>query len=135
MASRSPSDTAVILAFMDEFKLDGPSINNVVGKHHCLVLRLAKMTVKDAQEQQKAYLFPLLVARADGKPLDPWVPSQSIAPVFLGARNQNLSLGDAHMILVDFSESFRPATETKTESYTPFHLRAPEMLIDAEAPI
>ncbi|KAG9206227.1 hypothetical protein G6514_004950 [Epicoccum nigrum] len=75
------------------------------------------------------------VKRFDGLPLDPWVPTHGIIPVWLGAASDKISLAESRIFLNDFSESYQPAVDPQTSSHTPFALRSPELFMEPEAPI
>jgi serine/threonine protein kinase len=70
------------------------------------------------------------IKRMDGQPLDKWVPTHGVVPIWLGEASDTISLSDSHVLLSDFGESFQPAVDSRQFSHTPFVLRSPEMLLD-----
>ncbi|KAH7091304.1 kinase-like domain-containing protein [Paraphoma chrysanthemicola] len=70
------------------------------------------------------------IIRLNGEPLDPWVPSHGVVPIWFGDDSDTISLADARIYLTDFSESFRPVVDIRQSSHTPFVLRPPEILLE-----
>ncbi|TWU73014.1 hypothetical protein ED733_000097 [Metarhizium rileyi] len=71
----------------------------------------------------------------DDKPIPPGVPPVAILPIwFPMARINKLSLSDAHIVLADFGESYRPSEESKLECCTPVHARPPEAWFEPTKP-
>ncbi|KAF2446083.1 kinase-like protein [Karstenula rhodostoma CBS 690.94] len=69
------------------------------------------------------------ITRLDGKPLDQWVPTSGVLPIWFGDASDTISLRDSHIFLTDFSESFQPAVDIQQSSHTPFMLRPPEIIL------
>ena len=69
---------------------------------------------------------PEQVSRVDGDPLPAGVPSHVYSPVWLGCASEDIIPSEAKILLTDFGVSFRPAEESRFESYTPLELRPPE---------
>lgn len=70
------------------------------------------------------------ITRWDGKPLDQWVPTHGVVPVWFGDASDTISLADSRIFLSDFGESFQPAIDVRQSSHTPFILRSPEILLE-----
>ncbi|KAF1842087.1 kinase-like protein [Cucurbitaria berberidis CBS 394.84] len=75
------------------------------------------------------------ITRLDGKPLDPWVPTFGVVPIWFGDASDTMSLADSRIFLIDFSESFQPAVDIRQSSHTPFVLRSPEILLEPTAQV
>ncbi|RYC57579.1 hypothetical protein CHU98_g8630 [Xylaria longipes] len=71
---------------------------------------------------------PEPVVRLDGKSISSGVPSYAIPPAWLGAASDQISLGEAKLLLNDFGTAFRPSDKSRFESYTPRVIRPPEAL-------
>lgn len=56
------------------------------------------------EEYREPELEP--VVHLDGKPLPPGVPSNGIAPIWLGEASENITLAEARILLSDFGEPF-----------------------------
>lgn len=79
-------------------------------------------------EQEPVHTF-------DDKPLPPGVPSVATLPVWFPMERINkLPLSDAHIVLADFGESYRPSQESRFESCTPVHARPPENRFEPTKP-
>lgn len=70
------------------------------------------------------------ITRMDGQPLDHWVPTHGIVPIWFEGASDTISLADSRILLIDFSESFQPAVDVRKSSLTPFILRPPEILLN-----
>ena len=75
------------------------------------------------------------MTRCDGKPLNSWVPSHGVYPVFLGKEAQDIILSEAHILLNDFGESFQPAVDTRFQLRTPWTIRPPETFFEKDTPL
>ncbi|KAH6641080.1 kinase-like domain-containing protein [Chaetomium tenue] len=75
---------------------------------------------------------PEPVVREDGKPLGRGVPSQVVPAVWLGDCPERIALSEARLLLTDFGVAFRPATESRFQSYTPLEIRPPEARFEPE---
>jgi serine/threonine-protein kinase SRPK3 len=74
------------------------------------------------------------ITRSDGQPLDAWVLSHGILPIWFGERSYTIPLPNSRIFLIDFGESFRPSI-FPSESRTPLHLGAPELLLSPSSPV
>ncbi|KAL6709389.1 hypothetical protein ACN47E_001796 [Coniothyrium glycines] len=79
------------------------------------------------------YLEP--IKRTDGLPLDPWVPSHGVVPVWFQCQSDTLPLAEASIFLNDFGESWCPTVNKPSTTRTPYILRSPELLLDMNAPV
>jgi serine/threonine protein kinase len=70
------------------------------------------------------------ISRLDGRPLDPWVPTHGVVPIWFGDGSDALSLVDSRIFLSDFGESFQPAVDVRQHSRTPLILRSPELFME-----
>ncbi|GJC96712.1 SRPK2 bound unphosphorylated [Colletotrichum higginsianum] len=66
---------------------------------------------------------------------DPGVPSYAVPPVWLGVPSNEVTLGDAKLILGDFGVAFRPADKSRFGSCTPLVLRPPEAFFEPATPL
>lgn len=66
---------------------------------------------------------------------DPGVPSYAVSSIWLGVPSDDISLGEAKLVLSDFGVSFRPGDQTRFESYTPLVLRPPEAFFEPATPL
>lgn len=55
--------------------------------------------------------------------------------VWLGAPSNEITLGEANLILSDFGVAFRPGDKSRFESYTPLILRPPEAFFEPATPL
>ncbi|KAF2124670.1 kinase-like protein [Dothidotthia symphoricarpi CBS 119687] len=70
------------------------------------------------------------ITRLDGQPLDQWVPTHGVVPIWFGDACETVSLADSHIFLSDFGESSQPAVDVPQSSHTPLILRSPEILLE-----
>ncbi|KAF7712438.1 Protein kinase domain-containing protein [Penicillium ucsense] len=75
------------------------------------------------------------VIRLDGNPLPPGVPTHGVQYIWLGKRSEDIMLSEARLLLSDFGESFRPATEPKYYSNAPLIVSPPEARFEPEKPL
>lgn len=61
---KAHSGIAMIPEMLDEFEVEGPEIQGVRGKHHCLVTTPARMNMSEAREVSDNRLFEPSVAHA-----------------------------------------------------------------------
>jgi serine/threonine-protein kinase SRPK3 len=54
----------IIPEILDEFEMEGPEIQGVKAKHHCLVTTPASMSIAEAREASDVHLFQPAVAQA-----------------------------------------------------------------------
>ncbi|KAK0751238.1 kinase-like domain-containing protein [Schizothecium vesticola] len=75
------------------------------------------------------------VVRSDGKPTSsaPGVPPYVVKPLWLGIPSDELTPGDAKLLLADFGVAFRPSDKSRFQSYTPLVLRPPEAFFEPTA--
>ncbi|KAH7354371.1 kinase-like domain-containing protein [Plectosphaerella cucumerina] len=66
---------------------------------------------------------------------DPGVPSYVVPAVWLGAPSNEITLGEAKLLLSDFGTAFRPSDQSRFESYTPLILRPPEAFFEPTTPL
>jgi serine/threonine protein kinase len=74
------------------------------------------------------------ITRLDGQPLDPWVPTHGVVPIWFGEESNTISLANSRIFLTDFGKSFQPAVDARL-SHTPLLLRSPELLLDPSLPV
>jgi len=80
---------------------------------------------------------PEPVVRSDGKPTSsaPGVPPYVAKPLWRGIPSDELALGEAKLLLVDFGVAFRPSDKSRFQSYTHLVLRPPEGFFEPTAPL
>lgn len=80
---------------------------------------------------------PEPIIRLDSKPtsIAYGVPSHAVPPVWLGIASDEISLGEARLLLSDFGVAFRPSDMSRFESYTPLVIRPPEALFEPAEPL
>ncbi|KJK74955.1 hypothetical protein H634G_09789 [Metarhizium anisopliae BRIP 53293] len=66
---------------------------------------------------------------------DPGVPSYAVPSVWMGVPSNDITLGEAKLILSDFGVAFRPGDKSRFESYTPVVLRPPEAFFEPATPL
>ncbi|KAH7019705.1 kinase-like domain-containing protein [Ilyonectria destructans] len=66
---------------------------------------------------------------------EPGVPSYAVPSVWLGVPSNEITLGEAKLILSDFGVAFRPGDKSRLESYTPLVLRPPEAFFEPATPL
>jgi serine/threonine protein kinase len=112
-------------------------LTSTLDLHEGNILLQLPSSINDLQPDQlyQKYGKPQLeqVKRSDGKPLDPWVPTHGVIPIWFGF-DRTLSLADSRILLNDFGESSRPAVEARL-THTPLIYRSPEMLVDPKSPV
>ncbi|KAL2816426.1 kinase-like domain-containing protein [Aspergillus cavernicola] len=67
-----------------------------------------------------------LVVREDGAPLDPGVPPEVVIPIWIGIDGEEVTLGDAPIMIADFGEAFDPRETKHYTAHTPLLLAPPE---------
>ncbi|GKT49985.1 SRSF protein kinase 2 [Colletotrichum spaethianum] len=135
---------SLVPVILDRFNLSGPN-----GTHPCLVTLPARCSLRDAKEASDLrignFLLQLpysldnlsiqqlyarygepekeLVIRLDTQApsTDPGVPSYAVLSVWLGVPSNEITLGEAKLILSDFGVAFRPANKSRFESYVPLN--------------
>ncbi|KAK0614608.1 kinase-like domain-containing protein [Immersiella caudata] len=120
---------------LDRFFIDGPN-----GTHPCLAIVPARCSLRDAKEASDWRLFQLNVARSLAAQLVMavfHVHSQGFAhgDLHLGITGDELTLGEAKFLLIDFGVAFRPSDESRFQSYTPLVLRPPEAFFEPTTPL
>lgn len=75
------------------------------------------------------------VKRIDGKPLDQWVPTHGVVPIWFGGASDAISLAESRVLLNDFSESLQAALDIRHSSRTPLILRSPDLLVDSTSQV
>lgn len=63
------------------------------------------------------------------------MPTHGVIPIRLGDDSENITLPESEILLIDFSESFQPATTERFASHTPFILRSPELFFEPTWPV
>ncbi|KAJ5844486.1 hypothetical protein EN45_087250 [Penicillium chrysogenum] len=63
------------------------------------------------------------ITRRDGKPLPPSVPTKAVIPMYLTMDADDFNLHDAHVLLSEFGESYRPSSETRRVETATHHLQ------------
>ena len=66
------------------------------------------------------------ITRLDGAPLCEGVPPQAVIPIWLGKESEEVKIGEAKILLVDFGESYLPSAEVRRYSNSPLSYRPPE---------
>ncbi|KAK7428377.1 hypothetical protein QQZ08_005134 [Neonectria magnoliae] len=78
---------------------------------------------------------PVVRFGAQAASTDPGVPSYAVSSVLLGVPSDEITLGEAKLILSDFRVAFRPGDKSRFESYTPLVLRPPEAFFEPATPL
>jgi serine/threonine-protein kinase SRPK3 len=78
---------------------------------------------------------PVIRLDTNAASMDPGVPSYVVPPVWLGVPSNEVTLGEAKLLLSDFGVAFRPSDGSRFESYTPLILRPPEAFFEPETPL
>lgn len=66
------------------------------------------------------------VERLDSGPLPNGVPTHAVVPIWLGKGSEDISLSEARIVVIDYGESFIPATTMRDYSNAPDLLVPPE---------
>ncbi|KAG8418071.1 hypothetical protein J3458_005509 [Metarhizium acridum] len=78
---------------------------------------------------------PVVCLDAEAASTNPGVPSYAVPSVWLGVPSNNITLGEAKLILSDFGVAFQPGGKSRFESYTPVVLRPPEAFFEPATPL
>lgn len=66
---------------------------------------------------------------------DSGVPSYAVSSAWLGVPSNEITPGEAKLMLSDFGVAFRPGDMSRFESYTPLTLRPPEAFFEPATPL
>ncbi|GAO15373.1 hypothetical protein UVI_02010370 [Ustilaginoidea virens] len=78
---------------------------------------------------------PLLCEDTKAPSTDPGVPPYTVIPVWLGIPSEELTLGEAKLMLSDFGVAFKPSDKSRFKSYTPLIVRPPEAFFEPKTPL
>lgn len=76
-----------------------------------------------------------IIGSEEEQPLPVDIPSHIVLPAWFGARNEEIKLDEASVMLADFGEALAPFTEQRFHSNTPLTVRPPETRFAPEKPL